>query len=135
MNHMIDQLNDKSIPLSERIEIATTLWEATHDIQSALNEFKGELISLAGNKPYVQLKGEHSSIVRVCLQPPSPNLEGVSTEQLKSALGSDYETYIAESKTLRWSAYKEAPSSVWEDFEKVCPIQKRPRYQVKFSRS
>lgn len=130
MNYLFDIVQDTNAPMEHRIDAASKLWYLSHRAQDVVRDFKQELIDHTGGEPST-FNGIRSKAL-VVPQRPSVSLEGLSREQLIEALGPDlYEKYIAESRNLRWTLYKEAPQAEVDQLLAKLP-NKPATHQVKF---
>ena len=133
---LIKTLNNPSIPLTDRISAATQLWEIQGKLNKSLKSFKNELSDLSEREGedlrITSNDGRYMATVE--RQPPTPKVESLDIEALKTEIGDDlFERYIAHSYTIRWSDFKLAPQELKERFFQT--LDTVQTYQVKFKRN
>lgn len=128
MNNLIQIVRDRSVPLQDRIDAATTLWSEIIAAKNAIDHFKAHLIKMGGltyETPTCEASVEPLNHV--------PNFEHLSTMQIINALGEDnFNKYISSSHSLRWSTFKAAPDDVKEMVFKIAPPRSKKPCKVTF---
>ena len=136
INTLIKTMNNKNLPLPQRVDAASQLWEAQNRLNKNLKGFKSELIDSADGQDLFIESSTGKYTTRVEKQPPTPKLESVNINDLEDALGEElFDQYIAHSYTIRWSEFRDAPHNVRDAFYSVPNLETVQTYQVKFKRT
>lgn len=133
---LIQTLNNPRLPLTDRISAASQLWELQSKMNKSLKSFKNELSNLSEREGedlrITSTDGRYMATVE--RQPPTPKVESLDIEALRSEIGDDlFERYIAHSYTIRWSDFKLAPQELKDRFLQT--LDTVQTYQVKFKRT
>ena len=131
MRRHIHTLRDPSASVEDKILASALLWEEAHKALKAVKTFKESLASLVPEGESIILRGAEGSSAEVTSIPSAPVLEGQEKEDLIAILGDKvYERYIAESRTLRFSLYRNAPREIRGLFKDLPMVPSK--HQVKF---
>lgn len=137
VNKLLNTMNDINLSPSDRSGAAARLWEITNRINKNLKTFKEELIDLseAEGKDLTLTSSDDRYETLVERQPPSPVLDTIDVDTLRSELG-DYlfEKYVAHSHTIKWSEFKFADPEVQKKVYGLPGLEINQTYQVKFKR-
>lgn len=137
VNKLLNTMNDITLSPNDRSGAAARLWELTNKINKNLKSFKDEMIDLSETegKDLTLISSDDRYQTVVERQPPSPLLDTMDVDTLRTQLGDDlFERFVAHSHTIKWSEFKFADPQVQEQIYNLPGLEVVQTYQVKFKR-
>lgn len=140
MNHtqLINQMNDSKLDPQTRSGAAAKLWELQNRVNNSLKRFKSEMSDLSEREgqDLIITSSDGKYMTSVEKQPLTPKIGTLDVDLVRQELGEDFfDQYIAQSYTIRWSEFRNAPQSVREDLYNLSGVELTQTYQVKFKRT